>query len=64
VIALSDRTAKQARRLLNGWRRAIFESHVSKETGMVDDDKVVRELAEFDSVIATLSEAIKKARSK
>jgi len=64
VIALSNRNARAARLILQTWRCALFDGHVNQSTGLVEDEQLLRELAELDALIATLNEALKKAKGK
>ena len=64
MIELSNATGRKVRRLLREWRRALFDGHVNQSTGLVEDEQLLRELAELDALIATLNEALKKAKGK
>ena len=64
MIELSNVSAHRAQRLLREWRRALFCSYVNKSSGLVEDESVIRDLAEFDAVLADLAEALKKAKQR
>lgn len=64
MIELSNVSAHRAQRLLREWRRSLFCSYVNKSSGLVEDESVIRDLAEFDAVLADLAEALKKAKQR
>jgi len=64
VIVLSNVAAKRAVRVLSTWRRVVFVSNVDRTTGLVKDTTAVRDLADFDAVLADLAEALKKAKQR
>lgn len=57
---------RQARTLLLVWKRALRDSHMSRESGpnygKVDDEQIAAELQRFDAARQALTDAIKLAK--
>lgn len=57
---------RQARTLLLVWKRALRDSHMSRESGpnlgKVDDEQMAAELQRFDAARQALTEAIKLSK--
>lgn len=55
---------RRARRTLQDWRRALFDSHVNQagpHKGKVTDAPMLLDLARYDEAIAAVTEAIREA---